>query len=254
VVRNAEATILDTLKSVASQIYPHKEHWVLDGKSTDRTLEIVQDFAKDHEHIKILSEKDAGMYHALNRGISLATGDVVGFLHADDFYAKPTVLEEVAAAWREDIEGVYSDLLYVDPTDISKVRRVWKSKTFKQGDFSKGWCPPHPTLFIKRAVYDKLGGFDVMLPIGNDVELMMRYFERHQITTQYCPGVWVIMRMGGISNRSFKNIIRQNRVIMHAFKVNQIPFSWIHFVIGKMADRFKQFFFKSGLDLNHVRE
>mgnify|MGYP001763935638 CR=1 FL=1 len=241
VVRNAEKTILQALESVARQSYADIEHWVLDGASTDGTLKVIESFAKTHPNVRVRSQKDKGMYDALNQGIQLATGEVIGFLHADDFYRHDKVLEEVASVFKPNLEAVYSDLVYVDPTDTTQIKRFWQSKPFHKGDFGKGFCPPHPTFFVRKSTYDRLGGFDTSLKIGNDVELMMRFMEKHQIPTYYHPAIWVVMRLGGISNRSFKNIWQQNQVIMKAFAKNGLPFSFYTYIFYKFLDRASQF-------------
>ncbi len=246
VVRNNERTIEHCLQSVANQSHPNVEHIVLDGQSTDATFKLIQDFAKHHPNVKAFSQADEGMYDALNKGIGMASHEVIAFLHSDDVYAHDDVLKE-ACLNIQDVDAVYSDLVYVKADDVHQVVRYWRSKAFKPGLFTYGWCPPHPTLMIKRAKYEQLGGFDISLPIGNDVELMMRFFEKHHLNARYCPKVWVKMRMGGISNRSIKNIYRQNQVIAKSFKKNQLPFSWAKFVTGKLISRASQFIKKPEL-------
>ena len=241
VVRNAASTILHALKSVASQNYPNLEHLVLDGLSTDGTQALIEDFAEKHPHVQFRSQKDKGMYDALNQGIALAHGDLIGMLHADDFYAHDQVLAQVASQFKPGVEAVYSDLLYVDPVNTSKVVRYWQSRDYQQGYFAKGWCPPHPTFFVKKEVYDRLGNFDITLPIGNDVELMMRFMEKEKLVTRYCNQVWVVMRMGGISNQSFTNIVAQNKVILRALKQHRLPHSSLGFVAHKVIDRLGQY-------------
>ncbi|HET9843206.1 MAG TPA: glycosyltransferase family 2 protein [Gammaproteobacteria bacterium] len=248
VVKNSESTIEHTLKSVANQTYANKEHWILDGASTDNTLNIVKRYAQQYSHIQWFSAKDKGMYDALNKGMQLANGEILGFLHADDFYAKNSVLDEVALSFNPFTQAVYSDLLYVDPHDLKKIKRYWQSKPYEKGAFARGWCPPHPTFFVKKTTYERLGGFDTSLNLGNDVELMMRFMEKHNVPTKYCPGVWVVMRAGGISNKSIKNILQQNLSIMQSFKKHDLPFSWMYFILGKCIDRLKQIVHKHHVD------
>lgn len=241
VVKNAKRTIEQALESVAEQLYPNVEHWVLDGQSTDGTKDIIERYARRHPNVKWRSKKDKGMYHALNEGIELACGEVIGFLHSDDFFANPMVLNDVADMFNDDIDAVYGDLVYVDPIKTKKIRRFWQAGRFNPGAFVKGWHPPHTALFVKRAIYQRFGDFDTSLPIGNDVELMMRFFEKHRIRSAYIPKVLVHMRMGGISNRSVKNVIKQNQTIMQAFKKNNLKVSWPSFIVNKSINRFKQF-------------
>lgn len=240
VVRNAAQTIAHALNSVASQDYPNVEHLILDGASTDGTLEIITQFASKHAYISFESKPDKGMYFALNEGIKKASGEIIGFLHADDFFQSPDVLSHIAHH-AEGVEGVYGDLVYVDPKNIEKVRRFWQSSPYQRGAFKKGWHPPHTALFLKKNVYEQYGGFDTSLKLGNDVELMMRFFEKHHIKTRYIPKVLVCMRLGGISNRSIKNIIQQNKAIMQAFSQNDLRVSWPYFLVHKSANRLKQF-------------
>ncbi len=240
VVRNAQATIAHALRSVASQSYPHIEHLILDGASTDGTLEILQAFADLHPNVTLMSKPDKGMYHALNEGITLATGDVIGFLHADDFFKDSDVLKTVMAQF-SSVDAVYGDLVYVDPVDIKKIRRYWQSCPYQAGAFARGWHPPHTALFIRKSIYQDLGGFDTSLPVGNDVELMMRFFEKHQISSQYIPKLLVAMRLGGISNRSLRGVWLQNKVIMSSFSKNNLSVSWPYFIGHKCMDRLKQF-------------
>lgn len=241
VVRNAKATIGQALASVAAQDYPQVEHWVLDGESTDGTKQVIESFAQEHPEVRWRSKADKGMYHALNQGIELASGQIIGFLHADDFFANPHVISSVVAAFKQGVDAVYGDLVYVDAQDTSSIKRYWQAGNFKPGTFIKGWHPPHTALFLRRDVYQRYGDFDTSFPIGNDVELMMRLFEKHRIRSVYLPQVLVHMRTGGISNRSFKNILAQNQTIMRAFKQNDLKVSWPYFIVNKGLNRFKQY-------------
>lgn len=237
---NSEGTIKNTLNSVNDQVRVAIQHIVIDGASEDRTLEIVN-FGINING-KFISEKDAGIYDAMNKGIALATGDVIGFINADDFYPSPEVLSKVAAAFEASgADCCYGDLCYVQQDDTSKIVRYWRSSPFRPGLFGKGWCPPHPTFFVRREVYERLGGFDLSFKIGADVELMARFLEVGKITSHYIPEVLVHMRMGGTTNRSLSNVIKQNLEVRRGFLALGLGFSWVRFLGHKVFSRASQF-------------
>ena len=237
---NSEKTIGDTLRSVFDQKYENIEHIIIDGGSTDRTLAVV---ATAGAHVaKIVSEPDNGIYDAMNKGIALATGDVVGFINADDFYPGPTVLAVVASAFESSgADCCYGDLCYVKQEDVSKTVRYWRSAPFTLGLFGRGWCPPHPTFFVRREVYKRLGGFDLSFKIAADFELMARYLEAAQITSLYIPQVLVKMRLGGTTNRSLINIFKQNVEIRRALSSIGRRSSLVGFLSNKLFIRLIQF-------------
>lgn len=249
---NSVKTILETLQSVASQRYPHVEYIIIDGGSTDGTQEVVKTYSK---HVNVfISEPDKGIYDAMNKGIALATGDVVGLLNADDLYANQDVLTTVADAFSDQkLDACYSDLIYFAEGAPEKVIRYWRSNSFRKGLFAKGWCPAHPTFFVRRHLYEKYGVFDTSFKGGNDVELMMRFLEKHHIQTRYLPEVMVKMRLGGVSNNSIKGIIQQNRQILLAAKKLNIAISPISFFFYKVVSRLSQWLTKPKRDLLHVK-
>lgn len=205
---NCASTLEDCLASVEEQTYVDWEHVIVDGASTDGTVDII------NQHISQVavfrSEQDKGIYDALNKGIQLATGDVVGFLHADDLYASCDVLAEIARAFEDpSVCAVYGDLDYVSKKDTKKVLRHWQSKAFKKGDLSWGWMAPHPTLYARREWYSKIGGFDTNYRIAADYLSMLRLFSRPDFKTFYLPKVLVKMRLGGVSNKSFQAILNK---------------------------------------------
>ncbi|MDD5202062.1 MAG: glycosyltransferase family 2 protein [Sulfurimonas sp.] len=220
-VWNNKETIRDAVDSVLSQTYENIEYIVVDGASTDGTVGIVQSYGDKIS--KFVSEKDKGIYDGLNKGISLATGDVVAFLHSDDIYASATIIEEVALAFTSDksIDGVYGDLVYTPKSDTSKVLRYWKSREFESGLLAKGWMPAHPTLFLKREVYEKYGEFDLSFKIAADYDFMLRVL-KSGIKVKYLPKVLYKMRVGGESNKSIKNIVRKSREDLKALKKNSV--------------------------------
>lgn len=239
VAYNSEKTIVDTLNSVAAQTYPDIEHIVVDGASVDETRALVRNY--HNPNIRLVSEPDKGIYDAMNKGLSLATGDVVGFLNSDDFFADSLVLEKIAMAFRDDsVQASYADLIYVNQ-DNNRVVRYWKSKPFSKGDFAKGWCPAHPTFYVRRSAIERLGVFDLSYKMGLDVEFMMRYLECGLVRSVYIPHVLVCMRIGGASNQSWENISLQNLEILTALQKNDVPFSVVRFVVTKVFSRLWQF-------------
>lgn len=241
VAYNSAATIKETLSSVFNQVYKNKEHIIIDGKSTDNTVKIIKNFSS--KDIFMISEKDQGIYYAMNKGINFAKGDIIGFLNSDDFYATNDVLSKVHKIFNEDpaLGACYSDLVYVHPLNTTKIIRYWKSGNFSFGAFSKGWCPPHPTFFVKRSIYNNYGNFDVSYKIASDAELMMRFLEIKKIKVKYIPEVWVKFRLGGISNRSLKNIWKQNFEVLNALKKNKLSSNVISFFLRKIITKSKQY-------------
>lgn len=249
---NSAKTIQETLQSVTRQEYPHVEYIIIDGASNDGTLDIIRSFGNKIQ--KLISEPDKGIYDAMNKGIAHATGDVIGLLNADDLYAHSRVLTEVAAVFQDaTLDACYSDLIYFSPQAENKVLRYWRGSAYQPGLFAKGWCPAHPTFFVRRSVYERFGVFDIGFSGGNDVELMMRFLEKHHITTHYVPQVWVRMRAGGVSNNSIKGIIRQNQQILQAAKKLDIAISPFGFIFHKILSRLTQWIVKPKRDYNHAR-
>jgi glycosyltransferase involved in cell wall biosynthesis len=240
VVFNNEKTIADTVRSIAIQTYPNVEYLVIDGLSTDGTLQKLHQYSE--VVTRVISEKDKGIYDAMNKGIALATGDIIGFINADDFYPSPDVLSTVATAFNSSgADSCFGDLCYVQQNDVSRIVRYWKSCTFKLGLFEKGWCPPHPTFFVRRAVYQRLGGFNLDYKIAADVELMARFLAAGRITSHYIPQVLVHMRLGGTTNRNLGNIVKQNLEIRRGLLAQGLRFSWLDFVWSKVLSRAFQF-------------
>ena len=222
VVRNQRGAIEDCLKSVLAQTYENVEYIVIDGASTDGTLEVIQKY-KDRI-AKIVSGKDAGPYDAMNKGIRLATGDIVGILNSDDFYAGPHVLEKVAAQFlRDDTEAMFADLVYVKPDSLDQVVRFYSGAGYTPDRFACGWMPPHPTFFVRRELYERYGLFRTDYRIAADFELMARFLARYKVRHVYLPEVIVRMRTGGISTRSLKSNWILNREILRACAENGIP-------------------------------
>lgn len=216
---NSETTIEDTLQSVINQSYPNIEYIVIDGVSTDNTLSIINKY-KD-KITTIVSEKDNGIYDAINKGIRLATGDIIANLNSDDFYIDNHVIADAVGTFeKEKTDTLYGDLYYVDAIDTNKIVRYWKSKQYKEGLFLKGWMPPHPTFFVKKEVYQKYGLFDLQFKSAADYEIMLRFVHRFKTSIAYLPRVIVKMRVGGVSNASLKNRIKANQEDRKAWEVN----------------------------------
>jgi len=169
------------------------------------------------------SKPDLGIYDALNKGIAFSTGEIIGFLHSNDFYATPDVLQDIANVFDStDADAVYADLDYVDAVNTNKIIRKWRSGKYKKNSFLYGWMPPHPTLFIKKEIYDKYGFFNLTFKTAADYELMLRFIYKHKIKLGYLPKVTVKMRMGGLSNSSLKHRVFANYEDRKAWEVNNL--------------------------------
>lgn len=221
VTYNSSQTLEESISSVVNQTYKNIEFIIVDGRSTDSTLQIIEKY-KDRIS-KFVSEKDNGIYDALNKGISMATGDIVGILHSDDFYTDNTVIENVVNTFSQTkCEGLYADLYYVDKTNTNKIIRKWKSGTYNQNSFLFGWMPPHPTFFVKKEVYNKFGSFNLDFKTSADYELMLRLIYKNKIKLSYLPKYIVKMRMGGQSNVTAKNRLIANMEDRKAWEVNNV--------------------------------
>jgi glycosyltransferase len=239
---NSAETIEDTIRSVLSQDHPDLEYIVIDGASTDDTLKIL---SKYRDRIsQLVSERDNGLYDAINKGLALAKGDVIAILHADDIYTDKSVLSAVAAVFNErQTDTVYGDLQYVDRKDVSLIRRQWVSGQYSHGMFLRGWMPPHPAFFVKRSCYEKYGNFSTQLKSAADYEMMLRLLHKHRCSTSYLPQLLVKMRTGGKSNISLSNRIRANREDKQAWIMNGLKPGMFTF-IRKPLSKLGQFFIK----------
>jgi glycosyltransferase involved in cell wall biosynthesis len=238
---NSEFSIEDTIKSVTNQKYRNIEYIIIDGLSTDNTINILK--RNSHWLDKVISEKDNGIYDAMNKGIARATGDIIGFINSDDILADNSVLQQIAQAFHDNpsAEACYGDLCYVKKNDLNQTMRYWRSRPYQPGLFNKGWVPPHPTLYVRREVYERYGPFDLKFHIASDFELMLRFIEVYRISVVYLPHVLVKMRLGGTTNKSLKNIYKQNTEIRQAIKMHNLKFSLCNFIFYKAFSRFLQF-------------
>ncbi|MSP96927.1 MAG: glycosyltransferase [Betaproteobacteria bacterium] len=237
---NAAATIADALRSVASQDHSDVEHIVVDGGSKDGTLAILE---RNKASIKrMVSAPDKGIYDAMNKGLAMATGEVVGFLNADDWYAHPGVLSRVSAqfAWPE-VDACYADLVYVDKDNPEHIIRYWTSRAYRNGLCEQGWMPAHPTFYVRREIYRRHGGFDIRYRLQADFEICMRFLAVKHVRAVYVPEIWVRMRMGGATNRSIRNVWRGNLEAYRAARESGLRVSPL-FILQKLLSRVPQFF------------
>jgi glycosyltransferase len=220
-VYNREAVIAEAIDSVSRQSYANVEHLIIDGASTDGTLAVIERLR--HPGMRIISEPDKGIYDALNKGFALATGDVLGLVHSDDFLAHDRVLELVAEAFCDpEVDAVYGDLDYVSAADTTAVVRHWQAGAFSPRKLRWGWMPPHPALFVRRRVWETHGAYDTNYRIAADYDAILRWFGRGPIRAVHIPEVLVKMRMGGESNRSLGRIVRKSREDYRALRANKV--------------------------------
>lgn len=242
-VFNRVGTISDALRSIESQSYQNVEHIIQDGGSADGTLDVIRQFSASSD--QLVSEPDAGIYDAINKGISRASGEIIGLMHSDDFFADDTVLEQVAEAFRDqEIDGVYGDLDYVSASDTGRVVRRWRSGVYHRELLKRGWMPPHPTLYLRREVFDRWGLYDTSMDISADYEAMLRYLARGDISLAYIPEVLVKMRVGGESNRSFSRIVQKSREDYIALR--RYGVGGINTLLAKNFSKLEQFLPKKG--------
>jgi len=259
---------IESVRAQSMQI----EHIIVDGGSTDGSLDLISHFMSDASRgfhsdsqppaspskspadlpithhlspiIRLISEPDNGIYDALNKGIRMASGDVIGFLHADDIYADNSVIAKVAEIMsKNNSDSCYGDLLYVNKNNTDRTIRYWRSGEFAPGLLRKGWMPPHPTFFVRRRMYEALGVFDTSFKIAADYELMVRFLGKHKISTCYIPEVLIKMRVGGASNRSIPNILRKSTEDLRIMRMHNI--GGIPTLLRKNLSKLPQFFLKS---------
>ncbi len=236
---NSQDFISTNLRSIKKQSFKNFEHIIIDNKSKDRTLKIIK---KNGINLKIISEKDKGIYDAFNKGIKNANGDIISIINSDDYLADKNVLKKVIQAFKKyKVDIVYGNLKYVKRNNPQKTIRFWKSKPFLSKNFFQGWSPPHPTLFIKKKIYDKYGKFKLNFGNASDFELMFRFLELHKVKSRYLNNTMIIMRTGGASNKNIYEIFKQNIRLLEILNIKKNIPMILKFCISKFMIRIKQF-------------
>lgn len=231
---NSEKYLESCLLSVINQLYPNIEHIIIDGKSTDKTISIINKY--QDKIAGWISETDRGMYDAINKGMEMATGEIIGILNSDDILSNENVIEIIVNEFKKHhTDSIYGDLLYVDSEDVNHVYRIWKGKKFNRNNFKLGWMPAHPTFYFKKELYHKFGGYENHFYSAADYELMCRYLFKNKATAHYIPYLLVKMRRGGQSNNNIKTRLRANRRDYLAMKKNGIPFPFLVSILKPLS-------------------
>lgn len=234
-----ESCILSILKQNVKDL----EIIIIDGLSTDSTYDKITPLLEKNKNIKFFSEKDMGVYDALNKGVEKSSGDIIGFLHSDDIFHEKNILNQIINKFEVDkLDGVYGDLQYIDKINTNKVLRYWKSCKFHKNLLKKGWTPPHPTMFLKKKIYEKYGKFNLDYKISADYDFMLRILKDSSIKLDYIPKVITKMRVGGISNKNIKNIILKTFEDYKAIRSNKI--GNLGTLLRKNTSKIKQFLIK----------
>lgn len=242
VAYNSDSTIKDTLESVLVQTYQNIEYIIVDGLSKDTTIKIVKEYElKFNGRMKWISESDKGLYDAMNKGIEMCTGDVIGLINSDDLFCDEKTIEKVMNVFESNpkLDSVYADLYYVSKQNTDNIVRRWK--TGVQRKFKNGWHPAHPTLYIKKEIYRKYGLFNLDFKLAADFEIMLRFLEKYRISTYYLKEALVKMRLGGETNRSLKNIYIQNIECLKAFHLNGIEVNILTYPFFRILPKVLQF-------------
>ena len=231
---NSTRTIEDCIKSVVNQSYKNIEYIIIDGGSTDETLDIIKKYANKISFW--ISEKDYGIYDAMNKGINLATGEIVGIINSDDIYADDYVIDKIVEfITKKNVHTCYGNLIYIDQKNTNRIIRFWRSGKYSKAKFKRGWMPPHPTFFVKNQIYKTYGSFNLKFPIIADYELMLRFLYKHNISTVYIPKVLVKMRTGGESRPSIINVINNSISCYRAWKENGLGPNPITFLLKPLS-------------------
>lgn len=238
---NSATTIADTIRTVASQNYREVEHIFVDGGSTDGTLDIIE--AARGPNSKLIPGPDKGIYDALNKGLAASTGDLVGFLHADDMYADESVISRIVDEFRSDsLDAVYGDVAFVRRDDIGRIVRVYDSGRFRPSRIAWGWMPAHPALFLSRRIFERFGGFKTDYRIAADFEFVARIFSAPGFKYRYLPQVLIKMRMGGISTKGWRSTLTLNKEVLRACRENGINTNYLK-ILSKYPAKALEFLF-----------
>ncbi len=234
---NSEKTIKDTINSVNQQTFKNIEHIFIDGNSIDNTIKIIKD--NKQKNSILISEKDNGIYDAMNKGIKLSKGEIIFILNSDDTFYNNSIVQNVINIFTKniDLELIYGNLIYTKDKDVV---RKWKSGNFKPGSFLKGWCPPHPSFIVKKRIYEKYGLFNLSYKFAADLEIMYRFLEKFKCKHYYFDEYIIDMKIGGVSNKNLINIIKQNYENIKIFN-NDDDFNLLKFLYYKFKHRYNQF-------------
>lgn len=240
---NSAATIRDAIDSVLAQSYADIEYIVVDGASTDETVSILREYVGKID--KIISEPDDGIYDAMNKGISIATGEIVGILNSDDFFESTNTIQHVVNGFRSrsDVDMVLGDVIFVEPNDLVTVKRFYSSRKFKPWKLRFGWMPPHPGTFVRRAAYERCGQYSLNYKISSDYEMFVRWFIVNNLTFLRIDRVLVRMRHGGVSTAGLGNSFLLNREIVEACVSNGL-YTNLVFLLGKIPFKILELFRK----------
>lgn len=238
---NSAATIRQTIESVLAQDYPALEYIVVDGASKDGTVEVLKSFG---DKIKFISEPDKGIYDAMNKGVKMATGEVIGTIGGDDFYPNNQVISNVAKTFLQyQTDAIYGDIQFINPDDIYTIVRYWKSGEYSRENWLNGWMPPHPSFYIKKAAFEKYGYFVTDFTCSGDYEFMLRMLYKKHLTVKYLPLTLMTMRNGGTSTASLKHRYRANMEDRRAWRINNLKPHWYTLwmkPLSKIAQLFKK--------------
>lgn len=244
---NSGATLRDTMESVLCQTYEDIDYLIIDGGSNDDTLNIIRSYEpKFQGKLHYISEPDKGIYDAMNKGIQMVTGDVVGILNSDDLFIDEKVVEDLVIAFDMNTDAIHGNLYFVQQHDVNRIIRTWKGSPYKS--FKYGWCPAHPTFYVRRQIYEQHGVFDLSFDVSADFELMLRLIEKTHIRTKYLDRYMIKMRMGGESTGSIINILKGNKNIYNAFRKHGISIPIFYPVYRLLPKAFNLIKCKLGLN------
>ncbi len=252
---NSELHIGEAIESIIMQNYPNIEHVIVDGLSTDHTVDIIKKYSHHSGYMmKLVSEKDSGIYNAINKGISLCSGEIIGILHSDDVLSDNTVISNIAKEFYSDqeqrikksVDIVYGDIAYCRKNDLSTLVRYWKSVNYSRRYLLRGWMPPHPSLFLKAAVYKKCGPYNESMKISSDYDYILKIFTNESLSFKYLAITITKMRTGGVSNRNLKNVIQKSVEDYKALRRNRIP-NPMMVLLMKNVQKIPQFIFDKNI-------